>query len=230
MIKTPMVIGHRGAMGHETENTLASVQKAMDLGVDMIEIDVFKIKGGEILVFHDVEVDKLTDGSGKIEDYTLEEAKELIVDGGHSIPTLEEVLQLIDRRTSINIELKGAGTSQSVHLIIQSYMEQHGWTQDQFLISSFNWEELKSYRKYNESIAIAVLTENDPLDAIPVARELKAEAINPYYLQLNEQNVNAIHRAGFKVYTWTVNTPNAIRRMKKIGVDGIFSDYPERVK
>src|SRR6056297_2311342 len=85
--KKPLVIGHRGAMGHETENTLASVQKAMDMGVDMIEIDVFQIKSGEIVVFHDNTVDRLTNGKGGIEGYTLSELKNLKLEGGHSIPT-----------------------------------------------------------------------------------------------------------------------------------------------
>ena len=225
-----MVIGHRGAMGHETENTLASVQKALDLGVDMIEIDVFKIESGEILVFHDERVDRLTNGGGKIEEYNIVDARKLILDGNHSIPMLQDVLKLVDKRVKMNIELKGANTADRVNFIIESYIKRNGWTLDQFLISSFNWDELRSFRSLNPDIAIAVLVEGDPLKALAVAKELNAEAINPDYLQLNEQIVDSIHEAGFEVYTWTVNAPAEIRRMKKIGVDGIFSDYPERIK
>src|SRR5690554_3285334 len=79
----PLVIGHRGAMGHETENTLASVQKALDLGVDMLEIDVFKIRSGEMVVFHDDTVDRLTDGTGKIESYNYSDLQELNLKGNH---------------------------------------------------------------------------------------------------------------------------------------------------
>ena len=80
--KKPLVIGHRGAMGHETENTLASIQKALDLGVDAIEIDVFQITSGETVVFHDERVDRLTNGAGRIEEYNLSDMKKLRLDGG----------------------------------------------------------------------------------------------------------------------------------------------------
>ena len=117
----PLVIGHRGAMGHETENTLASVQKALDLGVDMIEIDVFKIKSGEIAVFHDKKVDRLANGGGNIEEYDIIQLRQLILDGGHKIPMLQDVLKKIDNQVVLNIELKGAGTADRVNHIIDYY-------------------------------------------------------------------------------------------------------------
>ncbi len=229
MVKDPLVIGHRGAMGHETENTIASVDKALELGVDMIEIDVFRIRSGEIVVFHDDRVDRLTNGVGSIEAYNVVYARNLIVKGNHRIPFLQEVLQTVDKKAMLNIELKGANTADRVNFIIENYIKNHGWTLDQFLISSFNWEELKVMRQLNPEIPIAVLIEQDPLDAIDIANELNAVAINPYYKMLSAAKVKQIHNAGFKVYTWTVNEPADILQMKKIGVDGIFSDYPERL-
>ena len=225
----PQVIGHRGAMGHETENTMASIKKAIDLGVDMIEIDVFKIASGEIVVFHDDNVERLTNGSGRIEDYTLEEMKRLVVKGNHQIPLLQDVLDQMDNQIALNIELKGANTSQEVNQIVNHYINEKGWALDNVLISSFNWDELRKMRMLNEAIDIAILTEEDPLDAIPVAQELNAVAINPNYKTLTKENTSQIHEKGFKLYTWTVNKPGEIQRMKKIGVDGIISDYPERV-
>ena len=120
--------------------------------------------------------------------------------------------------------------SDRVNFIIEYYVEQRGWTLDNFVISSFNWDELTSFREFNKDIAIAVLTEGNPLDALDVARELNAVAINPYYQTLNKEVVENIQKEGFKVYTYTVNDPDDIDRMKDLGVDGIFSDYPERVK
>lgn len=228
-MKDPLVIGHRGAMGHETENSLASVQKALDLGVDMIEIDVFRIRSGEILVFHDKTVERLTNGGGNIEDYNIVAAKSLTLRGNHKIPQLQDVLRLVDKKAKLNIELKGTNTADRVNFIIERYIENQGWTLDQFLISSFNWQELSEIRKMNAEIEIAVLAEGDPLKAIPVAKELNAVAINPDYRLLTKSNVDAIHKAGFKVYTWTVNDPEDIEKLKKMGVDGIFSDYPERI-
>ena len=227
-MKKPLVIGHRGAMGHETENTLPSIQKAMDLGVDMIEIDVFKLKSGEIVVFHDDTVDRLTNGPGSIEDYNIIELKKLIVNGGHQIPMLQDVLKLIDNKVALNIELKGAGTADRVNFIMNYYINKKNWSPENFIISSFNWDELKEMRKLNTDVAIAVLTEEDPIDAIPMAKELQAVAINPYFKKLDSEVANQIHDAGFKIYTWTVNEPEDIDTMKK-AVDGIITNFPERV-
>lgn len=223
-----MVIGHRGAMGHETENTLVSIQKALDFGVDMIEIDVFKIKSGELVVFHDDEVERLTDGTGKIEDYNFEELQKLTLIGNHKIPTLKEVLNLINHQVPLNIELKGANTAHDVNTIMADYIAEKGWKLNDFVISSFNWDELKIMRQENTDIDIAVLTEEDPLEAISFAEELNAIAINPNYEMLTEENVTQIHNAGFKVFTWTVNEPKDIEKMMNYGVDGIFTNYPER--
>ncbi|MBW8242195.1 glycerophosphodiester phosphodiesterase [Muricauda oceani] len=226
----PMVIGHRGAMGHETENTVASVQKALDLGVDMIEIDVFKIKSGEIVVFHDEKVDRLANGGGNIEEYNIVQLRQLILDGGHKIPMLQDVLKTINDQVVLNIELKGAGTADRVNHIAKYYIESKGWSPENFVISSFNWDELRDMRSLNKDIKIAVLTENDPLQAIEVAKELNAVAINPYFETLTQENTAKIQEEGLKIYTWTVNEPEDIQRMTDFGVDGIITNYPERVK
>ena len=201
-MKEPLVIGHRGAMGHETENTLPSIQKAMDLGVDMINI----------------------------EDYYITDLNKVIVEGGHKIPMLQDVLKLINNKVALNIELKGAGTADKVNFIMNYYIEKKNWSPDNFIISSFNWDELKEMRKRNPKVAIAVLTEENPVDAIAVAKELNAVAINPYFKNLDLEKANEIRDAGFKIYTWTVNEPSDIDAMKHIGVDGIITNFPERVK
>ncbi|MDO6601168.1 glycerophosphoryl diester phosphodiesterase [Arenibacter palladensis] len=225
----PLVIGHRGAMGHETENTLASIQKAMDLGVDMIEIDVFKIKSGETVVFHDEEVERLTDSVGKIEDYNFEDLQKLTLIGDHKIPTLQEVLNLIDKKVQLNIELKGANTADRVNFIMNYYIKEKGWSMDKFIISSFRWDELKTMRTLNADVPIAILVYGDPLNALEIGNELDAVAINPYFEDLTLENVNEIKKAGFKIYPWTVNEPEEIEAVERLGVDGIITNYPERI-
>jgi glycerophosphoryl diester phosphodiesterase len=226
----PLIIGHRGAMGYETENTLASVEKAIALGVDMVEIDVFQISSGEIVVFHDERVDRLSNSAGPIKEYNIFDLKQLILDGGHRIPMLQDVLKLIGGKVALNIELKDTQIADNIHQIVSGYSARPEWTEEQFIISSFDWDELRAYRKLSPTGRIAVLTEGDPLEAIEVARELGAEAINPHYTQLDAANVAALHEAGFKVYTWTVNDPSDFQRLKGLGVDGVFSDYPDRMK
>ena len=230
MTTKPLVIGHRGAMGHETENTLASVQKALDLGVDMIEIDVFKIKSGEIVVFHDERLERLANAGGRIEEWYLGDLKKVVLEGNHSIPQLQDVLRLINNKVPLNIELKGKNTADRVNFIIQYYVEKQGWDLENFVISSFDWEELKDFRTKNPDIAIAVLTEENPLEAIPMAQELNAVAINPYYKSLTAEQVAKIHEAGFKVYTYTVNETEDLAKVTSLGVDGVFTNYPERAQ
>jgi len=229
MEEKPLVIGHRGAMGHETENTLASVQKAIDLGVDMIEIDVFKIKSGEIVVFHDKFVDRLANATGGIEEYNISDVKQMVLDGNHPIPMLQDVLKLIDNKVRLNIELKGAGTCDRVNHILNNYIDKKGWSLDNFLISSFRWEELREFRRINKDIPIAILTEDNPLDAIDIATELNAEAIIPNFKKLDEGMVAKIKDANFKIYSWTVNEPSDIELAKSWSVNGIITDFPERV-
>lgn len=226
----PLVIGHRGAMGHETENTLASIQKAMDLGVDMIEIDVFKIESGEIVVFHDEDVSRLSNSSGQIEKFGIMELRQLTLEGNHKIPELQNVLNLIDNKVALNIELKGSKTADRVNHIVGYYIKSKGWSPKNIVISSFKWDELRTLRQLNDSIQIAILTEQDPIKAIEIAKELNAIAINPNYKTLTKENTAKIHNEGLKVYTWTVNEPEDIQRMESFGVDGIITNYPERLK
>ncbi|AIM59722.1 glycerophosphodiester phosphodiesterase [Cellulophaga lytica] len=229
MIKKLLVIGHRGAMGHKTENTLASVKKALELKVDMIEIDVFKIKSGEIIVFHDDEVNRLTNGTGKVEDYTWQQLQELTLVDNHKIPLLTTVLDTINAKVPVNVELKGAGTAKDVNTILEEYINTKNWKLDQFFISSFNWDELIAMRTINSKIAIGVLTEEDPLQALPMAKQLKAVSINADEKDVTKNVVEAIQLQGFKLYTYTVNAPENIVRLKNLFVDGIFTNYPERV-
>lgn len=221
-------IGHRGAMGHITENTVESIQKAIDLNCDVIEIDVFKIKSGELMVFHDDQLDRLTNVTGNIEDYTYNELQKVKVNGVYQIPTLEKIIEVINRKAVLNIELKGNNTAEETHQLIQLFINK-GWTNTDFIISSFKWNELEKMRSLNNSIDIAVLTEEEPADAIAFAKQINAVAINPYHKDLNALNASKIREANLKIYPWTVNDQEDINRMKELKVDGIITNYPERI-
>jgi len=219
-------IGHRGAKGHIAENTLASIKKAIDLGADGIEIDVFKCLTGEIVVFHDKSLNKLTNGSGLIEEKTLEELKELrVLDSQEQIPTLLEVIESIDEDVFLNIELKGRNTAEGSLDLVKKYVTKS----DNILFSSFNWEELKDLRTLDSEIKIALITREDPLLAINPALSLNAIAINPSYKSLNNNNTSEIYKAGLKIYTWTVNDTVQISKMINLGVHGIITDFPEKI-
>ena len=117
-------IGHRGAKGHVAENTIASIKKAIELGADGIEIDVFRCLTGEIVLFHDKTLDNLSNGTGYIEEKSLSELKELNILGSkHSIPTLEEVIKSIGKEVFLNIELKGPDTSKGSLEMVNKYVK-----------------------------------------------------------------------------------------------------------
>ena len=223
------IIGHRGAKGHLAENTLPSIAKAIDLGVNGIEIDVFKCASGELVVFHDKTLEDLTNASGYIEDLDLDSIQRIEVLDGYTIPTLNEVMDLIQGKVFLNIELKGSQTAIETNNLLEEYFDKEEWSTEKILISSFIWEELKKFRQINKEIPIAILTEDDPLDAIPIGLELDAVSINPDYETLNDENIQKIQKNGFKIYPWTVNAPKDIRLLIEKGVDGIITDFPERI-
>lgn len=225
-----LVIGHRGARGHVAENTLASISKAMELGVDGVEIDIFRCATGELVVFHDKTIDALTNGTGYIEQMSLDSIKQFRVLGKEPIPTLTEVMNLIDGKIQLNIELKGSQTAVLTSELIEHYFKTSNWEAKNVFISSFDWNELDQFYSVNKKVAIAVLTEDDPIDAIPVAKRLDAFAINPDFKSLTHVNVEKIHEAGFMVYPWTVNEPEDIERMITMGVDALITDFPERIR
>ncbi len=225
-----IVCGHRGAMGHATENTLESMKKGVELKADMLEIDVFKIKTGELVVFHDDNLDRITDAKGKIEEYSFEDLRKVLVAGKHQIPTLEEVIETIDKRAVLNIELKGANTATDTYRIIQEF-KQKGWKNTDFFISSFKFEELKKMRSLSKEITIGLLTYKEPIeDVLKKAKEVNAQAINPYYKTVNSENIAEMKANNFKIYPWTVNEPEDIKKLKTLKVNGIITDFPERIR
>ena len=216
-------------MGYETENTMIAFQKALDLFVDMIELDVYIIKTGEVVVFHDKTLKRLASSLENIEDLTLEEVKNINLIGNHQIPTLIEVIEFINKRVPINIELKGEKTALSTHKIIKNFIIKENYKNHHFLISSFDWDELKIFRKLNPEIPIALLSQQNHLDAIPMAKKLNAIAINPWFFTLTKYEVEEIHKQNLKVYTYTVNEIQDIKTAIYFEVDGMFCNFPDRI-
>jgi glycerophosphoryl diester phosphodiesterase len=220
-------IGHRGASGHEPENTIISFEKALELGVDQIELDVHLSADSTIMVIHDETIDRMTKGEGLVQNYTCCQLQAFQVVKKQFIPTLEEVLNVIDKKCSVNIEIKSNELPNQLVSVIERYVTEKKWTYGHFIVSSFAWSNLEQVRNLNSNIPIAVLTEEDIEQAIDFAKKIKAQAINPAFHLLTNENVGSIQEAGFKVYPWTVNEIADIDKMKKYKVDGIISDFPD---
>lgn len=222
-------IGHRGAKGHEPENTLLSFAKALELGADGIELDVHVCATGELVVIHDFTVDRVTNGTGEVHKLTLAQLKALTIEPNQQIPTLHEVYSLIDKRCIINIEMKGRHTAQPVSDFINDYVANKGYKYSNFLVSSFQQEELRGISEINPNVHLGILTQASVTQAWEWADAFKAKAIHPHFSLLTKSNVLKAKQAGLKVYTWTVNEPEDIARVKTYDVDGIISDFPERL-
>ena len=216
-------IGHRGAKGHLAENTLASFEKALQLHVGAIELDVHLSADKKIMVIHDETIDRTTIKTGFVNDLSSKELQEL------GIPTLEDVLQLIDRKCIIYIEIKDANAGDFVLQLIEKYISENNWSCNQFQISSFNWDILERISNLNPKILIGVLTENNWEEALLFAKKIKAHSINPFYKLLSKEKVTLLHENGFLIFPWTVNEPDDIVLLKSFTVDGIISDFPDRL-
>ncbi len=222
-------IGHRGACGYEPENTLRSFNRAVQLHVDMIELDVHVCRSGEIVVIHDSKVDRTTNGTGYVADKTLDELRTLDAGKGERLPALQEVLDLINRKVKVNIELKGTGTAKPVFQLLEKHVKESGWSYSDFLISSFNHDELQEFRRLSKEFSIGVLTKDIPTGFVEFVERIGAYSVNVCIESITKELVDDARRRGIKVFVWTVDSIDDIGRMKSLGVDGICSNYPDRL-
>lgn len=222
-------IGHRGARGYTAENTLSSFQKAIDLKVDGIELDVHLSADGELMVIHDETIDRTTNGKGLVNSFTQTELQNFSIEDKEKIPTLSAVFDLVDRRCFINIELKSFETAAKVVTLIEKYIREKHWKYTDFIVSSFNWDALEEVNFVNPEIPIAVLTETDVDKALTFAKIIQAKAINPDFQLLNMEKTKKLQENGFEIFPWTVNEPEDIKQIKSFNANGIISDFPDRI-
>lgn len=222
-------IGHRGAKGHEPENTLISFEKAIAMGSDGIELDVHLSSDGHLIVIHDETIDRTTNGKGFVNQMTLAELKSFRIDEIHEIPTLVEVLDLVNQRCFVNIEIKGENIAKQVVEVVEYYISEKNWKQEDFIVSSFDWNSLQQVRFLNENIRIGVLTETDLDLALSFARFIKAEALHPDFQLLTKEFTEKIQQNGILVFPWTVNKSEDIQQIKSFKVDGIITDFLDKV-
>ena len=217
-----ILTGHRGAAKLEPENTLLSIQKAIDLGVDQIEIDVHLTSDQHLVVIHDTTVDRTTDGQGEIADFTLAEVKQLDAGKGERIPTLQEVMDLVRGKVILQIELKGPGTAEPViQTVKQNSME------NEVLLTSFVHERLREARQLDPNLRLGALWSVPPHDACEQAIDMGAEAIHIQHLNIDTELVQKAHAHGLQIRAWNPDTVEEIQRAMDLGVDAIGSNRPD---
>jgi glycerophosphoryl diester phosphodiesterase len=215
-------IGHRGAKAYKPENTLSSFDYALKSGfLNAVEFDVRKTKDDKLVVIHDAKVDKTTNGKGYVNELTLSQIKQLNANG-EKIPTLEEVLDFLDKKCDkILVELKEVGYEEKV----LKEIEKRG-LKDRTIIISFHEEALNKVRELDSKIETGFIYVKYK-NPIKKALELKANYLLPLYHFVHSADVKKAHENGLKVIIWTINKREEALTYKEKGVDGIATDKPE---
>ena len=224
-----LIIGHRGAADLAPENTLKSIQMGLNSHVDMIEIDISLCKTGEAVLMHDDKVDAQTNGQGYIRDFSLSELKKLDAGEGEKIPTLQEVIDLIDEKCPLNIEIKGRGSSEEVARMLKKEFDMNRRKQDNFLVSSFDHSELYKFKKLCPDIKISPIISCHPLSLAALAEEIGAWSLNMKLEYISREIVEDTHSRGIKVLVYTVNYPEELEMLKGLNVDGVFTNDKYRL-
>lgn len=219
---------HRGASGYEPENTLPAVEKALLMGAPWIEIDVFSVEG-ELIVIHDERLEATTNGTGYVMQHSLGYLRSLDAGKGQMIPLLREVFDLVDGRACINVELKGPETAEPTVKLIDEYRRLYRLDYCGVLISSFDRRELIKARSLDPDIPIGVLVRGIPRDDAEFAENLGAVSIHAGLRYVHRAFIDDAHRRGLRVFVYTVNQSDDLKRLRAMGVDGVFTDYPDLV-
>lgn len=221
------VIAHRGASGIAPENTITAFHLALDAGVDGIELDVQMVSGVAV-VLHDRWLQKTTNGMGLTQDIDLAYLQSLDAGGGQCVPSLGDVLQFINGRCLVNIELKAPDCELAVLAEVEYALKALNFSAQQILISSFNHHSLLKIKRLAPELKIGALTANLPVSYAQFATDLQAWSVHCAIDFVNQAFVDDAHRRGLEVWVYTVNQVEDIDAMLKMGVDAIFTDYPSR--
>lgn len=222
-------IAHRGASGYETENTLKAFKKAINMDCDMIELDVRMCATGEIVVCHDARIDRITNGQGLVKDMTLSEIQQYHCENKEPIPTLEQALSAIEKKIIININTKDAASLLPVATIIETYVTQKGWSYKHFIISSSKIFRLRHLKELHPNIQISPIIVFGALFWLRFLGNIRPHALQVYWRVVNDHLVHELKKRKINLYVWTVNDKEKIEKFKHMKIDGIITDYPDRI-
>ncbi|TGE32181.1 glycerophosphodiester phosphodiesterase [Desulfosporosinus sp. Sb-LF] len=233
-----MNYAHRGASGYFPENTMLAFVKAVEMGCDGIETDVQMTRDGVLVLIHDERVDRTTNGSGLVKDYTYAELCRLdaglwngVQFAGAKIPTAVELLLLArDTGIGLDFEIKNGiiqyeGIEEKLIELIYCY----GW-QERVVLSSFNHYSMVHCKEITPDLKTGLLYMEGLYRPNIYARTAHADALHPYFYAVNEDIIREAHLEGLLVNTFTVNDLATMRRLIRMGVDGIITNHPGRLR
>ncbi|MAZ45339.1 MAG: glycerophosphoryl diester phosphodiesterase [Gammaproteobacteria bacterium] len=217
--KNRLMIGHRGAAGLHPENTMVGFEAAINLGADAIELDV-RLAHDHLYVLHDRSLDRTTSGKGELQNSSPEEIEALSAGDNQKIPHLDQVIRQVPMDIGINIEMKGNSCAKPIAQCLRKFPDNN------ILISSFNHKELDQFRSYSDGCEIAPLFGEWQTNIWEIAQGLSAWSVNLHHEMVTEKRIKTAHEKGFRVLAYTVNNIQLAMELTKIGIDGIFTDYP----
>jgi glycerophosphoryl diester phosphodiesterase len=215
-----LTIGHRGVMGVEPENTLRSFVAAQNAGLDLIELDLHLSKDGALVVMHDFDVDRTTDGTGPIADKTLEELRALDAGRGERVPVFEEVLEAV--RIPLQAEIKDVAAARA----LAEVMRRHDLV-GRVEVSSFHDEAVAEITRLVPGVRTALIASRYGVDVVDRALEVGAATVCLNIRRLSLEVVEAARKADLRIIGWVVNTQDHLRLVRALELDGATTDYPE---
>lgn len=221
VIKSPLIIAHRGFSGRYLENTPASICAALELGVDMVEIDVQETRDGGLIVFHDYRLHRICGMHGRVRDKTLAEIQE----ANPQVPTLRQVLQMCRGKARVLIEIKRAEPRKVAAVISETLME------SEVIVFSLSIRRMKGIAAVNPRIPrYGLVARRLPL-AMARLKSVGIEGIGlSRKLVRSQRVVRRIHKRGWKLFVWTVNREAEMKKLAGWGVDGLITNYPDVAK
>ncbi|MDO8507189.1 MAG: glycerophosphodiester phosphodiesterase family protein [bacterium] len=219
-------IARRGASGYCPENTMAAFDKAVEIDCDTIEFDIHKTKDGHIIVMHDDNVQRTTDGLGNIKDLTLKEIKMFHEPNGESVPTLQGVFDLLKNKKRMMLDIKDQNMEKEVlSLVNDNDLEEY------VIIDSDFPDVVKKIKKMNPKIHVYLggVTKDNYKSAVQEAKIIDAEMIKVENILVNEDLVKEAHNNGIGVYVWGAEETNDIKNMQDLDVDAIVCDFPDKI-
>ena len=223
----PLIISHAACGGHAPENTLAGVRKAIELGAEGIEIDVQASADGVPVLMHDLTVDRTTNGSGAVAELSLERLRALDA-GGEPVPTLAEVLDLTLGKVLLIMEIKQPGIEEHIARVVHEKR-----ALDDVMAWSFYPAALEGMRAAEPQIPCALLVAGESMAKWPKMRSLAVklgvQGVSVFAPAIDERVAEDCRRRGLALYTWTPDSRKEIARLVALGVDGVCSNYPDKV-
>jgi glycerophosphoryl diester phosphodiesterase len=235
-MRVPWIIAHRGAAGHAPENTLVAFERAVELGTGFIETDLHLTRDGQFIAIHDGTLDRTTNGKGTVHEFTLAEIRK--VDAGlwydrsymgQRIPTLEEVLEFGRKHDVVfYLEVKYEAAWGMHHALVAALQKSQSAART--VVISFDPKTIAAIRSLDASLMIGILVEDPKVDAVKAALDVGARQLCPKSTLVTKKLVEQAHEAGLQVVTWTVNQVEEMHSVIATGVDGIMTDFPDRLR